>query len=230
MLVHPGGAVTAALVDEVIAASPADQLKEITQLRQAAKAKQESPLLSAIRGGKYIAWFYDPTVTRGAELALLDALVIELQAEARNVLLPLGPANNAAGAAAVTTWSTGFAGAVDFSLGYPRSFGDEFSAAKLLTRGEVDVHLRFVDLNSQSLAENFGPTTHHRTCRRTLCRAECHHDQYRPTRHRRRRPPPPQRRRVFRSHRLAKNNATNSADVLEQIAHNLACAVTLRVR
>lgn len=153
VLVHPGGAATATLVDEVITANPAEQLMEIIQLRQAAKAKQDSPLLNAIKGGKYIAWFYDPQITHGAELAMLDALVIELQAEARSVLLPLGPANNAAGAAAVTTWSTGFANAVDFSLGYPRSHGDEFSSIKSINRGEVDLHLRFVDLNSQPLAK-----------------------------------------------------------------------------
>ncbi len=150
VLVHPGGAATAALVDKVIAANPAEQLKEILQLRQSAKTKQESPLLSAIKSGKYIAWFYDQSITHGADLAMLDSLVIELQADSRNVLLPLGPANNAAGAAAVTTWSTGFANAVDFSLGYPRSCGDEFSSLKSISRGEVDLHLRFVDLNSQS--------------------------------------------------------------------------------
>ena len=51
---------------------------------------------------------------------------------------------NGVGAEQVFTWQTGYPAAVGLHGGYPRSFGNEFSAERLLSRGETDAVLLIV--------------------------------------------------------------------------------------
>jgi formylmethanofuran dehydrogenase subunit B len=75
----------------------------------------------------------------------LAALVRELNQHTRFVSLVLRSGGNIAGAENVLAWRTGYATAVDFALGYPRSNPDEFAAEKLLTSGEIDAALVICD-------------------------------------------------------------------------------------
>jgi formylmethanofuran dehydrogenase subunit B len=75
----------------------------------------------------------------------LAALVRDLNRHTRFVSLTLNSAGNVGGAANVLAWRTGYATALDFSRGYPRSEPDEFSAEKLLAAGEVDAALVVCD-------------------------------------------------------------------------------------
>jgi formylmethanofuran dehydrogenase subunit B len=73
-------------------------------------------------------------------LALL-ALVRDLARVAHVVALPLRQDGNARGAEDVLAWQTGYPTAVSFARGHPRAHQGEFSAARLLERGETDAAL-----------------------------------------------------------------------------------------
>ena len=81
----------------------------------------------------------------GASIAPLHALVRSLADRARWVCIGLPSAANSAGAGSVLTWRTGYPRAVDFSRGYPRYDPLDYSAGKLLERGEVDAALVICD-------------------------------------------------------------------------------------
>jgi formylmethanofuran dehydrogenase subunit B len=102
-------------------------------------------LASRLGGCRYGAVFYGERLAHGLAgphtVAALLALVSELNAHTHVVAQGLGGHGNAAGAENVLAWQTGYAQAVNFSRGYPRSNPGEFSAAELLTRGEADVTL-----------------------------------------------------------------------------------------
>ena len=98
---------------------------------------------------RYGAWFYGPGLVQGrggsacVEAAL--ALVRDLNARTRFVILPLGGAGNAVGAEAVLTWQTGSPQSVDFSGDFPRALAEDSSAAARLERGEADAALIVAD-------------------------------------------------------------------------------------
>ena len=75
----------------------------------------------------------------------LSALVRELNDFTRFVSLTLPAAGNDVGAENVLAWRTGYATAVDFSRGFPRSNPAEFAAEKLLAEHEVDAVLAICD-------------------------------------------------------------------------------------
>ncbi len=81
--------------------------------------------------------------TRGEFMncAAVTALVIELNSWTRFISMPMRSPGNVSGADAVLSYTTGYPFAVNFSRGYPRYNPDEFSAAGLLSRGEVDAAL-----------------------------------------------------------------------------------------
>ena len=71
----------------------------------------------------------------------LHALVRDLDRETHIVSLPLRHDGNARGADDVLAWQTGYASAVSFGRGHPRTRRGEFSAVDLLERGEPDAAL-----------------------------------------------------------------------------------------
>jgi formylmethanofuran dehydrogenase subunit B len=80
-----------------------------------------------------------PTSRRAPEAA--HGLATDLNAFTRFYALKLPPPGNLHGAEQVLAWQTGYPAAVAMHGGFPRSFGDEYSAERLLTRGETDALL-----------------------------------------------------------------------------------------
>ena len=98
-------------------------------------------LLDRIAGARYTAFAFDAAATDPGQQHALRAVAATLNAVARFRLVPLREAGNRIGAEAVLAWQTGFPVAVDFGAGVPRANGGEFSAARLLARGDVDAAL-----------------------------------------------------------------------------------------
>ncbi len=102
-------------------------------------------LAARLRTCRYGAVFYGDRLAHGPagphNVAALLRLTSELNAHTRVVAQALGGDGNASGAENVLAWQTGYAQAVNFSRGYPRSYAGEFSAAELLARGEADAIL-----------------------------------------------------------------------------------------
>jgi formylmethanofuran dehydrogenase subunit B len=71
----------------------------------------------------------------------LLALVHDLNRRTRFVARSLRGPGNPVGADNVLAWRTGYPYAVNFAAGYPRFSPDDFSAARLIERGEVDLLL-----------------------------------------------------------------------------------------
>src|SRR5690606_11620926 len=78
-----------------------------------------------------------PAATREAIVALTE-LVARLTATTRWIALGEGGPGNAAGAANVLAWQTGYPLGVSFAHRYPQYGPDEFTTEVLLARGEVD--------------------------------------------------------------------------------------------
>lgn len=104
-------------------------------------------LVATLQGARYGAWFSGAFAGRrgehGAEARhqAMTGLVRELARRTRFVCLGLGEAGNPHGAEGVLAWQSGFAPAVDFAAGFPRSLPGETSAAGRLARGEFDAAL-----------------------------------------------------------------------------------------
>ncbi len=94
-------------------------------------------LLERLRQARYGVLLCGESTSHAADAAIA-ALVRDLNETSRWARLLLRPGANVTGAEQVLTWRTGYPRAVDFSQGYPQSCGDEFSAERLLERGEVD--------------------------------------------------------------------------------------------
>ncbi len=101
-------------------------------------------LLERLRQARYGVVLCGESTSLTADEAVA-ALVRELNEKSRWARLLLRQDANVTGAEQVLTWRTGYPRAVDFSIGYPRSCGDEFSAQRLLERGEVDALLVVCD-------------------------------------------------------------------------------------
>ncbi|MGH7573713.1 MAG: hypothetical protein ACREM1_01090 [Longimicrobiales bacterium] len=104
-----------------------------------------NPLVRRLRACRYGVILHDgdpPHERRDPMVPLaLGALAIEANRTARVRLIGVRRPGNAVGAETVLTWQTGFPFAVDFSRGYPRYGPGEFSAERVLARGEVDAAL-----------------------------------------------------------------------------------------
>lgn len=102
-------------------------------------------LVTRLRQCRYGVIFHDgdpPRERRDPMVPLaLGALAIEANRTARVRLIGVRRPGNAVGAETVLTWQTGFPFAIDFSRGYPRYGPGEFTAERLLARGEVDAAL-----------------------------------------------------------------------------------------
>jgi formylmethanofuran dehydrogenase subunit B len=96
-------------------------------------------LAGRLRACSYGAVLHGPAGYVNA-LALL-AFVRDLARVAHVVALPLQQDGNARGAEDVLAWQTGYPAAVSFARGHPRARHGEFSAARLLERGETDAAL-----------------------------------------------------------------------------------------
>src|SRR5690606_20306643 len=99
-------------------------------------------LAQRLKAAKYAAIFYAPQPAASPSdsanpdpvTQALTEFVRDHHRHARAVVLPLGSPGNAAGAAQVLTWQTGFPAAVNFAAGYPRHLPGEAEAATLLER------------------------------------------------------------------------------------------------
>ena len=76
---------------------------------------------------------------RNVEVAI--SLVHDLNAFTKFMVLPMRGHGNVAGACVVSTWTTGYSFATDFSLGYPRYNPGEYSSNNVLYKEEVDAML-----------------------------------------------------------------------------------------
>ena len=152
----PGGDVAAlailrALLDGVeLGGSKSDELDGLQVERQTgAPLAQWAYLEQRLKAARYAAIFYNgdqwapPSDQAGPDPVrqAITELVRDHHRHGRAVALPLGSPGNAAGAAQVLTWQTGFPGAVNFAAGYPRHLPGEANAAALLERGEADAAL-----------------------------------------------------------------------------------------
>jgi formylmethanofuran dehydrogenase subunit B len=114
-------------------------------------------LAARLTAARYGAWFIgtdlggSPGGPATVEAAL--ALVRDLNASTRFVILSLGGPGNAAGAEAALTWQTGFASSVRLAHGSPQSLPGATSAEELLAQGAVDAALIVADPTSLGLSD-----------------------------------------------------------------------------
>jgi formylmethanofuran dehydrogenase subunit B len=139
---------TAAQADEFIELAPQLDFEALWVLRALAR---DIPLdrelaarlpLDALEqlAGRLRESRYGAVLHASAGLSLL-ALVRDLARLTHVVALPLRREGNARGAEDVLAWQTGYPAAVSFARGHPRARPGEFSAARLLERGEPDAAL-----------------------------------------------------------------------------------------
>lgn len=136
---------TAAQADrfiELLAGRDVEALWTLRALVREAPVGSEPPLddlAGRLRGSRSAAILHH---VRGQVEALgLHALVRDLCQVTHAVAVTLRHEANAAGAEDVLAWQTGYASAVSFASGHPRSNPGELSAAALLERGEADAAL-----------------------------------------------------------------------------------------
>jgi formylmethanofuran dehydrogenase subunit B len=143
--------------DHCLPATPGNDFAAIWLLRAIIQGKPVDPELGPVAGIAISEWkglverlkrckfgvlFLEvagPTSRRAAEAA--HGLATDLNAFTRFYALILSRPGNLHGAEQVVTWQTGYPAAVGMHGGYPRSFGNEYSAERLLTRGETDAVL-----------------------------------------------------------------------------------------
>ncbi len=106
-----------------------------------------------LRSARYGALFFGPSLGDPATVEAVLSLVRDLNETTRFVAMPLGAPANATGAENVLAWQTGFAVALDFARGYPRSLPGETDAQALLSRGEADAALIVADDPMESLSQ-----------------------------------------------------------------------------
>jgi formylmethanofuran dehydrogenase subunit B len=135
-----------AAVRAILAAPTPEEIKiddEANVERQTgATIAQWAYLAQRLKHARYAAIFYAPDKTDPAGSDAVAQSITELVRDhhrhARAVALTLGEPGNAAGAAQVLAWQTGFPAAVNFAAGYPQSLPGESTAAAMLDRGEAD--------------------------------------------------------------------------------------------
>jgi formylmethanofuran dehydrogenase subunit B len=101
------------------------------------------PMAAKLLKAKYGAIFSgsSPESDLDCEAESLARLVRELNQLTRYVLLPMRADENALGAENVLAWSSGFVSSVNLQRGFPRNFGQAYSAESVLGRGECDLIL-----------------------------------------------------------------------------------------
>jgi formylmethanofuran dehydrogenase subunit B len=145
--IRDGGEFDAAIVLRAIAKGvPLDEADVAARTGAALAAWRE--LFERMRRARYgvllSAEASDSPAARRTREALA-ALVRQLNLHTRFVSLALSSGANLLGAANALAWRTGYATALDFALGYPRSNPAEFAAERLLEAGEIDAALVICD-------------------------------------------------------------------------------------
>jgi formylmethanofuran dehydrogenase subunit B len=133
--------------DVFLPATPAQDFAALWLLRALVQGKPVDPAIGPIAGIALTEWrglaerlkrckfgvlFLGPHNRRAAEAA--HGLATDVNAFTRFYALSLQEPGNGVGAEQVFTWQTGYPAAVGLHGGYPRSFGNEFSAERLLPR------------------------------------------------------------------------------------------------
>lgn len=107
-------------------------------------------LADTLKSARYGALIWDESkYTKNCESLTIEALlalVRDLNEGARFVEVELGGSANRAGANAVSTWRSGYPGAVDFASGAPRYLPEVADPAALIESREVDAILMFQNL------------------------------------------------------------------------------------
>jgi formylmethanofuran dehydrogenase subunit B len=148
---------TARVADIFLQIRPSKDFEVITALRAMVKGRsiakeslkatglsleQLQDLVDRMKRAHFGAIFFGMglTMTRGKHMnsSAIMMLGIEMNQFTRFVAMPMRGHGNVSGAAAVSTWMTGYPFGVDFSCGYPRYNPGEFTAIDLLCRGDVD--------------------------------------------------------------------------------------------
>lgn len=123
---------------------PTGGLREAVKGTAALRPREWSELAATLTGCRYGAWIYDPDSSATGDVGIAQGVLGVVRALNRHVpfaAVPLGGRGNGAGAESVLTAQTGYPFAVSFAAGYPRFGPDEFDAAGVLERGEVDAAL-----------------------------------------------------------------------------------------
>ncbi|MBX7105315.1 MAG: hypothetical protein K1X57_14625 [Gemmataceae bacterium] len=110
-------------------------LRSLVQGKRVDAAPEWETLAGQLRAARYavIVHHAEPRV----EIAL-QMLARDVNESNRCRVIDLGSPGNSAGLTQVSRWQSGFGRAVGFHRGFPVNHGREFSAERLLTRGEVD--------------------------------------------------------------------------------------------
>jgi formylmethanofuran dehydrogenase subunit B len=137
--------------------TPAHDFAALWLLRALVQGKPVDPALGPVAGAPLADWraladrfktcrfgvlFLDrtpPAARRAGDAA--HGLATDLNTFTRFYTVTLRRPGNAVGAEQVMTWQTGYPSAVGLHGGHPRSFGREYSAARVLARGEADAAL-----------------------------------------------------------------------------------------
>ncbi len=140
--------------DLLVPAVPGEDFVALWLLRALVQGRPVDPLVGPVAGIHLAEWqglaerlkrckfgvlFLDSKSRRAAQAA--HGLATDLNAFTRFYTLSLPHPGNGLGAEQVLTWQTGYPAAVGMHSGYPRSFGGEYSAERLLSRGETDTAL-----------------------------------------------------------------------------------------
>lgn len=163
-----GDKMTADLVaaDEFVPFQPGNDFAALWLLRALVQGRAVEPNLQPVGGVTLPHWqaiaerlrrcrfgvmFIDRQQVGSTSIEAAYGLATDLAEHTRFHVMPLMVAGNAAGGEQVFTWQTGYPSAISLSAGYPRSFGDEYSAERMLSAGEADAVL-FVETNFDSLS------------------------------------------------------------------------------
>lgn len=163
-----GDKTTADLVtaDGLVPFQPGNDFAALWLLRALVQGRAIEPNLQPIGGVPLSQWqafaerlqrcrfgviFIDPQQVGPHSIEAAYGLATDLAVHTRFHILSLMGAGNVTGGEQVCMWQTGYPSAINVSAGYPRSFGDEYSAERLLSAGEADAVL-FVETNFGSLS------------------------------------------------------------------------------
>jgi formylmethanofuran dehydrogenase subunit B len=149
---HAGEAVAAGTLAARLGSGPADTAVIVAALRARLAGRAVNlPVLAeadragldaaveALRGARYGVVLCDAATLDDLALDLVAGLVADLNRAGRFALLPFPGADDAAGAALVHAWTTGFMPPVGFRGGRVRHDAWEFSAARMIEHGEADL-------------------------------------------------------------------------------------------
>ncbi len=154
---------TADLADQYLELNQPNDLDLIGRLRAALRDKPiaahagndeiVSKLAADLKKSRYAALLFGANFLSGeiasAATEALFQLVAELNSHTRCIAAAMGGPNPDE----VLTWQTGYPLAVNFAQGFPRYNAEEFSADRLLSRGEVDAVISIGGDAMESLGE-----------------------------------------------------------------------------